>query len=86
MKREEEDGGAAFPFRARRLTPTETICGGADGVEGKRSPCGLLTHHPPCGWSPALEKGGYIEERCDALLRRQLASFSDVRQETVGAK
>ena len=27
-------------------------------LERKRSRW-LLTHHQPCGWSPALEKGGY---------------------------
>ncbi|MGO5491565.1 hypothetical protein [Acidaminococcus sp. HCP3S3_H5] len=36
--------------------------------EGKRS-LRLLTHHQPGGWSPALEKGGYmIERRADALV------------------
>jgi len=36
-------------------------------LERKRSRW-LLTHHQPCGWSPALEKGGYMAHRAYALV------------------
>ena len=56
-----KSGKSAFQSQAQRLS---SHAKGdhlplADASEGKRSPKGLLTHHQPCGWSPALEKGGY---------------------------
>ena len=45
----------------------------ANFFEGKRS-LRLLTHHQPGGWSPALEKGGYmIVRRVNALVHKQSA-------------
>ena len=56
-----KSGKSAFQSQAQRLS---SHAKGdhlplADASEGKRSPEGLLTHHQPCGWSPALEKCGY---------------------------
>ena len=56
-----KSGKSAFQSQAQRLSSPAKVdhLPLADASEGKRSPKGLLTHHQPCGWSPALEKGGY---------------------------
>ena len=49
--------GAAAPF-VNGQRQKETICRRQMALK-RNAAGGLLTHHQPNGWSPALAKGGY---------------------------